>query len=107
MPWLNNLLYYYFYLTLKQFSYFPKQFADRMSVRSSRLMVFAILTVLLLPGSVAKPLYETFDVSEDSSLNEAPRHLMEEKRSKGSSAAEVLRRFQKAKRCRFLSPLFC
>lgn len=79
----------------------------KMSARPSRLMVFAILTVLLL-GLEAKPMHETFDVSEDFNRNEAPRHLMEEKRNKASSAAAILRRFQKAKRCnRFLPPQFC
>ena len=79
----------------------------KMSVRPSCLMVFVILTVLLL-GLEAKPLHETFDVSEDFNLNEAPRHLMEEKRNRGSSGAAKLQRFQKAKRCnRFLPQWFC
>ena len=70
-------------------------------------MIFVILTVLLL-GLEAKPLHETFDVSEDFNLNEAPRHLMEEKRNKESSAAAVQRIFQKAKRCyRFFPKSFC
>ena len=55
----------------------------RMSIRPSRLMVFAILAVLLL-GLEAKPLLETFDISEDSTLREEPPNHMEEKRNKGS-----------------------
>lgn len=79
----------------------------KMSFRSSRLMVLAILTVLLL-GLEAKPLHEAFDISEDINLNDAPRHLMEAKRNRGSSAGAILRPFQKAKRChRFLPPEFC
>lgn len=92
------------------FHIFPKSLLAicfKMSVRPSRLMVFVILTVLLL-GLEAKPLQETFDASEDFNLNEAPRHLMEEKRNKGSSAEAILQRFQKAKRCnRFLPKWFC
>ena len=92
------------------FLFFPNSLLAicfKMSVRPSRLMVFVILTVLLL-GLEAKPLHETFDVSEDSNLNEVPPHLIDEKRNRGSSAAAMRRRFQKAKRCnRFLPKWFC
>ena len=53
-------------------------------------MVFAILTVLLL-SLEAKPLLETFDVSEDSTSREEPRHPMEEKRNKASLSKGTLR----------------
>lgn len=66
-----------------------------MSVRPSRLLVFAIVTVVLL-GLEAKPLYESFGVSEDFNLdnpmNEEPRHLMEEKRNKASLSTRILRK---------------
>lgn len=66
-----------------------------MSVRPSRLLVFAIVTVVLL-GLEAKPLYDSSDVSEDFKLdnrmNEEPGHLMEEKRNKASLSTRILQK---------------
>ena len=69
-----------------------------MSIRPSRLIVFAILTVFLL-GLEAKPLQETFDASEDFNLNEAPRHLMEEKRNKVSLSTGTLQKLMGPNLC--------
>ena len=69
-----------------------------MSIRPSRLIVFAILTVFLL-GLEAKPLHETFDVSEDSILREEPRHLMEEKRNKVSLSTGTLQKLMGPNLC--------
>ena len=71
-------------------------------------MVFAILTVVLL-GLEAKPLRETFDVSEDSTLRKEPRHLMEEKRNKASLSTGTLQELTESAICppnRFTLP-FC
>jgi len=79
-----------------------------MSIRPSRLLVFAILTFVLL-GLEAKPLRETFDVSEDNTLNEVLRDLMEEKRDKASLSTRILKKLTKSNECpyRFQHPDWC
>ena len=68
-----------------------------MLARSS-LLVFCVILVLSL-GLEAKHLNEFSDVSEDSDLNEDPRHFIPAKRNKESLDDErIQRRFQNSRR---------